>query len=354
MEQLHTSSICHSPESVHHYLEDFSKCILVTGGAGFIGSHIAVALLRDGRKVVIYDSFNSETSKSVEKQENTFILRQTAEMFACNGASLTIINGDIRDQDSLEKAISRHSVTSCIHVAGMVDDRRSVIHPMDYIEINIKGTAILLDVLGKCGVKMVVQASTRSVYGQREDNTVHLDESADRRPVNPYGASKVAADAFAHVYSHLYGMNVTVLRIFSAYGPRGRPDMIPRILVESIVNDKPIKKYGDGMATRTWTYISDVVSAFILALKNPQKGYVEFNVGATNSLTLNEIIACAERACDGKQAIIENYPVPPGDAYTVGHPSCELIQKSLGWNPIVGIEDGLRHLYLHYISQVNI
>ena len=339
-----------TPEDTSLSTEDFCKSVLVTGGVGFVGSHITEALLREGSKVVIYDCFNSETSTNVEKQENARILRDAAEKFASIGASLSIINGDIRDPDSLARTIKEHGITSCIHVAGMVDDRRSVKFPIEYIEINVKGTAILLDTLGKNGVKMVVQASTRSVYGQRDDNDVYLSEAADRRPVNPYGASKVAADAFAHTYCYLHNMNISLIRIFSAYGPRGRPDMIPRILVESIVYDKPVKKYGDGNATRTWTYISDIVSAFILALKKPQKGYVEFNAGAENSLTLNEIIDCAERACDGKKAIIEHHPVPLGDAGTVGHPCCEFIKQTLGWTPKVEVEEGLRLLYLDLLA----
>mmetsp|Transcript_50577 Transcript_50577/g.152418 ORF Transcript_50577/g.152418 Transcript_50577/m.152418 type:complete len:292 (-) Transcript_50577:188-1063(-) len=232
----------------------------------------------------------------------------------------------------------------------MVDDRRSVFHPEDYIEVNIKGTATLLDALGQSGVKMVVQASTRSVFGQREDNDVYLTEQAERRPVNPYGASKVGADAMAHCYSHLHKMNVTLIRIFATYGPRGRPDMIPRILIENIVNNKPIRKFGDGTATRTWIYISDIVSAFLCALRNPRGGFAEFNTGAPNSTTLNELIHCAEKVVD-KKAIIEQCPVPPGDAHTVGHPSYGLIKETLGWTPKIDVEEGMRLTYIDYMHQ---
>lgn len=215
--------------------------------------------------------------------------------------------------------------------------------------MNIRGTATLLEALGKSGVKMVVQASTRSVFGQRSDNSTYLDENAERRPINPYGASKVAADAFGHCFCHLYKMNLTLVRIFATYGPRGRPDMIPRILIENIVNDKPIRKFGKGDATRTWIYISDIVSAFLTALKNPQGGFAEFNTGAPNSTTLNELISCAE-AVTGKKAIIDHCPVPPGDAHTVGHPSYGKIQRELGWEPKVDVMEGMRLTYLDYIA----
>jgi len=183
------------------YTEDYCKSILVTGGVGFVGSHIAETLLRSGAKVVVYDIFNSETTVSAEKRENAAILHKAAKEFANDGASLDIVHGDVRDKEKLLKTIAEHEITACIHVGGMVDDRRSVFHPEEYIDVNIRGTATLLDALGKSGVKMVVQASTRSVFGQREDNGVHLTEKADRRPVNPYGASKVGADAMAHCYS---------------------------------------------------------------------------------------------------------------------------------------------------------
>ena len=127
--------------------------------------------------------------------------------------------------------------------------------------------------------------------------------------------------------------------------------MIPRILIESIVNNKPIRKFGEGTATRTWIYISDIVYAFICALRNPcNEGYAEFNTGAPNSTTLNELIACAEEVV-GKEAIIEHCEVPPGDAHTVGHPSYELIQKTLGWSPNVDVKEGMRLTYLDYMAQ---
>ena len=332
-----------------NYTEEYCECVMVTGGVGFVGSHIAEALLREGRKVVVYDIFNSETTSSAEKRENVAILENTAQEFASYGASVTIVNGDIRDQENILRTIREHGVTGAIHVGGMVDDRRSVKHPEEYIDVNIRGTAMLLDALGKSGVKMVVQASTRSVFGQRADNGTKLTETADRRPINPYGASKVGADAMAHCYSHLHKMNVTLVRIFATYGPRGRPDMIPRILVENIVNDRPIRKFGKGDATRTWIYISDIVSAFLLALKHPQNGYAEFNTGAPNSTTLNELIDCAE-SVTGKKAIIEHHPVPPGDAHTVGHPSYERIKEVLGWEPMVDVKEGMRLTLKDYLK----
>lgn len=333
------------------FTEEYAKCVLLTGGVGFVGSHIAETLLREGRKVVIYDIFNAETTKSAEKQENARLLQHVAKENSIKGASLKVINGDIRDQVHLMRVIPEEGITGCIHVGGMVDDRRSVQFPEEYIDVNILGTALLLDALGKCGVRMVVQASTRSVFGQRADNDTLLDEHAPRRPINPYGASKVAADAMAHCYSHLHNMNVTLIRIFATYGPRGRPDMIPRILIESVHHGTPVKKFGDGTATRTWIYVSDIVNAFIAALKHPQGGFAEFNTGAPNSTTLNELISIAERVV-GKNAIIEHFPAPPGDAHTVGQPSYATIKQDLGWTPLVSVEEGMRLVYKDYTARI--
>ena len=157
---------------------------------------------------------------SEEKKENAAILKKSAAMYASNGSSLYIICGDSRDKEKLIETIKKYNVTSCVHVAGLVDDRRSVAHPEEYIDVNVRGTATLYDALGQCGVKTVVQASTRSVFGQRDNNHTYLTESADRRPVNPFGASKVGADAMAHAYSHLYNnMNVTLVRSSYVWSP---------------------------------------------------------------------------------------------------------------------------------------
>jgi len=335
--------------SSESYTEEYARCVMVTGGVGFVGSHIAEALLKEGRKVVVYDLFNSETTGRGEKNSNATLLENTARENFNKGADLVIVKGDIRDQEKLLNVISSEQVTGCIHVGGMVDDRRSMTYPKEYIDVNVVGTAMLLDALGKSGVKMVVQASTRSVFGERPDSTVVLDENAPRRPINPYGVSKVAADAMAHCYCNLYKMNLNLIRIFATYGPRGRPDMIPRILTENVYYDKPIPKFGDGTATRTWIYISDVVDAFLLALKHPQGGFSEFNTGTDFSTTLNELIAVAEEV-QGKRARIEHHPVPPGDANTVGIPNYDKISRVLGWRPRVDLKQGLQLVYKDYAA----
>ncbi len=198
------------------YTEEYTRFVLVTGGVGFVGSHVTESLLRSGSKVVVYDSFNTETTERAEKVEIARELHRVALEHAHLGASLVVVKGDIRDRALIMKTIARYSITSCVHLGALVDDRRSVSLPDEFIDVNIRGTATLLDALGASGVKMVVQASTRSVYGQREDNGACLTESADRRPVNPYGASKVGSDAIAHCYSREL-MNYTCCAIFFSH-----------------------------------------------------------------------------------------------------------------------------------------
>ena len=329
------------------YTEEYCQCVLVTGGVGFVGSHVTEALLHEGRKVVVYDIFNAETTTSEEKKENAQMLRELADRIP--QAQLTIVDGDIRDSNKIARVVYEHGVTGCVHLAAMADDRRSVFHPEEYLENNILGTNCMLNTLGKCGVKMVVQPSTRSVFGANNPD-YPLHESCDRRPVNPYGASKVATDALAHCWSHIHDMNVTLIRIFATYGPRGRPDMLPRMLIENMLNDRPVKKFGDGSATRTWTYITDVVGAMVLALKHPQGGFEEFHTGAPNLTTLNEMIECAEHVT-GKKAIIDQYPTPPGDPQQVGHPDYSRIAKEMGWEPKVPVLEGMRAVYEYFAAK---
>lgn len=196
---------------------------------------------------------------------------------------------------------------------------------------------------------MVVTNSTSSVFGSRPSNAVSLDETSDRCPINPYGASKVAVDAMAHCYSHLHNMNVTNIRFFATYGPRGRPDMMPRKLIDNILAGTTIRKFGDGSATRSWSYVGHVVAALVAALKQPQGGFADFNTGATNCTTLNELIDAAEHTV-GRKAKIETVPVPAGDVHTVGLPNYDKIKKALGWSPKVEVLEGMKLTYKYCLK----
>ena len=348
--------------------------ILVTGGAGFVGSHIVEALLKRSQKVIILDLFNQETTKSDEKQANVSFLKRTAmevnEKLTNKylKAELHVITGDICNRNCIEDIInnSLYNITSVVHTAGMVDDRRSVSYPNEYFDVNIKGTATLLDVLGKSGkIKRVIQTSTRSVFGEVENQNTKLDEFSPRRPVNPYGVSKVAADALAHCYSHMYQMQIFLIRITSCYGHRGRPDMILRILMENIESGSVIKKFGTGEATRTWLYIDDIVDCFMKALffgledttnsdldllnMPPLSLYEEFNTGSKEgAVTLNQVIETAQKVIGKKANIQEIKEVPKGDAKFIGVLDYSKAKSVLGWEPRYDLEQGMIALKKYY------
>lgn len=325
--------------------------VLVTGGAGFVGSHVAELLLSEGQNVVVIDNFNSETSTSKEKIENGEYLRMKASEFAAKGARVSIHTCDCMDKDKMKTIIQSENVTSCLHVAAMAYDRRSVFYASEYMINNTVGTTMLFEALHECGVKTVVSTSTRSTFGQRDDNDDVLNESSRRLPVNPYGASKVGSDAIAHQFAHNYDMDVTLLRLFSVYGPRGRPDMMPRMLTERIHSGVPIRKFGGGHATRCWIYAGDVAHAFWLALnKRPAGGYAEYNLGTPVTHTLDEIIALAEDVV-GKAAIIDQIGQQPGDAVKVAHSDFSQITEVLGWKPRVSLREGLRLTYDYWLAR---
>lgn len=318
--------------------------ILVTGGAGFLGHHVVKRLLKLGNDVVVFDKFNSETTQSTEKYENLVNLKYPKHI-----GNLKIYQGDILEDDILP-ILQQEKITHCIHAAAMVDDRRSVKYPDEYIKVNILGTQKLMAALSEAKVKQVVLISTRSIYGQTNSPLNLMSEDSSKLPINPYGASKLGAELYAHVYHHLYAINVNIIRIFAIYGHRGRPDMIPRQLIEKIHNEIPIPKFGSGEATRDWLYVEDAVDAIVLAIQKPL-GYEIFNVGTNIPTSLNEIIAIAEKVV-GKQAIIQNFPVPPGDAGFVGIADINRARTILGWTPKTSLEEGIKKTYKHYLESL--
>ena len=312
--------------------------VLVTGGAGFFGHHIALRLLRDGKHVVVFDKLNAETTSSDEKEENLQILREVAR--SCPRAQLTVYRGDLLDDVSLRQALAATRPTAIVHAASLVDDRRSVKHPTEYVLVNTVGTQKLLQtVTEQAGVTQVVYISTRSTFGEATRPTQRMAEDAPQRPINPYGASKVGAEAMCHVYHQVHGLNVNIIRIFALYGPRGRPDMIPRILIERIHRRETIQKFGTGEANRDWLYVADAAEAVLAAVHTP-RGFDAFNIGSGRGTSLNELIATAESVV-GRKAIIEHLPVPTGDAHFVGVADSSHAREVLRWCPRTSLKAGL-------------
>ncbi len=325
-----------------------TETVLITGGAGFFGHHIASRFIKASARVVIVDKMNAETTDVNEKAANLDRLRQLAK--AVEGASVEVYQSDISESDAIAKCLQKEKPIVCVHVASMVDDRRSVKYPTEYLETNVIGTQKLLQAIVDQGsIKQFVYISTRSTYGQVADPNLEITESQPRMPINPYGASKVGAEAILHAYHHLYSLPVNIIKIFALYGPNGRPDMIPRQLIEKVYNGAEIVKFGSGEATRDWLYVKDAADAVHAAAYKPL-GFEDFNIGSGEAVSLNELIATAEEVV-GRAAVVRHAPVPKGDANFVGVADYSKAEKMLGWKPRTSLAEGLKLTLSNYLKQ---
>ncbi|GAX19510.1 UDP-glucuronate 4-epimerase [Fistulifera solaris] len=309
------------------------KKVLVTGGAGFIGSHVAEFLLARGDDVVIVDEMNDYYDLSL-KRANLALLREAYP----DETRLKIYEGDICDENLMQEIFEVESPHWVCHLAARAGVRPSIQDPYVYIHSNIKGTTLLLELSAKFGVKNFVFASSSSVYGGSKSTYFSEDEVVDN-PVSPYAASKKACELFAYTYHHLYNLNVSGLRFFTVYGPRGRPDMAPFKFIDRISRGLEIQKFGDGSSSRDYTYISDIVDGVVRAIDRPYP-YQIFNLGKGSGTSLNEFIDIVQKET-GNKALIKQMPDQPGDVpYTCA--SCEKAHRLLGYKSQVSFGDGIR------------
>jgi len=307
--------------------------ILVTGGAGFIGSHLASRLIQAGHEVIIFDNFNDYYDPAL-KRANIAPMKDKA----------VIVEGDIRDEVVVEHLFTEYAIDRVAHLAGMASVRYSAERARLYSDVNTTGSVTMMDAARKHQVKIFIQASTSSVYGNAQRIPFVEDDLPDA-PLAPYPASKRAAELYAHSFHHLFGLNVTVLRFFNVYGPNGRPDMMPLKVIDSIIHDKPVTVYDSGDMQRDWTYIDDTVDGLIAALERPM-GYSIINLGYGSPISLMAFIRIYEELI-GKNAIIQNVTSPltePQITYCDNSRACEL----LGFNPQIGIHEGLSRTWEWY------
>jgi len=308
------------------------KKVLVTGGAGFIGSHVAEYLLERGDDVVVVDEMNSYYDTRI-KESNLQLLREKY-----GEKRVAIFVGDICDEDFMEDVFETTRPEWVCHMAARAGVRPSIDDPFVYIHSNIKGTTRLLELSHKYGVKNFVFASSSSVYGGSKSTYFSEDESVDN-PVSPYAASKKACELLAYTYHHLYKLNITGLRFFTVYGPRGRPDMAPFKFIDRVSRGVEIQQFGDGSSSRDYTYISDIVDGIVRSIDRPHK-YQIFNLGKGGGTSLKEFIDLVQKHT-GKKAIIKVMPDQPGDVpYT-----CADVTKAaqmLGYKAKVPFEEGIR------------
>jgi UDP-glucuronate 4-epimerase len=300
--------------------------VLVTGGAGFIGSHLGQRLLARGGEVTVLDNFNDFYDPAL-KRANAALL---------GGAR--IVEGDIRDGEAIGRVFREGRFDVLAHLAAMAGVRPSLADPLHYADVNLKGTLVLLEELRKRPEVRMVFASSSSVYGANERIPFREDEDV-RHPVSPYAATKVAGELLCATYQHLYGIPTTCLRFFTVYGPRQRPEMAIARFVRDVLEDRPIPFFGDGSSRRDYTYIDDIVDGVVAAIERCA-GYEIYNLGESATTSLSELVGMIGELC-GREPRLERLPEQAGDVPV----TCADVSKArekLGYAPKVPLAEGLR------------
>ena len=305
------------------------SCYFVTGAAGFIGSKVCEFLLRDGHQVVGIDNFDPVYDLRMKEWR----LNRFKELPA-----FSFYKESICDRDTLAKIAKAHpKMDGIINLAAKAGVRDSVSDPWSYYETNLMGTLNLLDMCRQNGIPKFIMASTSSIYG--EDAPYPTPESAGSSlPLQPYAASKKAAETLCHSYHYLHGIDVTVLRYFTVYGPAGRPAMSMFRFNKWISEGSEVKVFGDGEQTRGFTYLDDIASGTILALK--PLGYEIINLGGHESISINDLIGKFEQVT-GKKAIVKHYPQNPADM-SASWADTTKAKELLGWEPAFTLDEGIR------------
>lgn len=311
--------------------------VLVTGGAGFIGSHVCAQLALEGHEVSVLDDFNDYYDPQIKRAN-----------IAALGKGVVLREGDIRNALFVQDVITEGKFDSIIHLAARAGVRPSVVDPMLYIETNIVGTQNLLDAAHKNGVSKFVFASSSSVYGLAK--VVPFSEDLPLpQTLSPYAATKLAGEQLCGNYAHLYGMPVVCLRFFTVYGPGQRPDLAIHKFTDSIHHGSSIPQYGDGSTRRDYTYIDDIVQGVLGAVRYQGPAFDIFNLGENQTTTLSELITEIERAL-GKKALIERLPEQQGDM-PLTSADISKAQRLLGYNPTTKIREGIPKFVEWYLSR---
>jgi UDP-glucuronate 4-epimerase len=310
--------------------------ILVTGGAGFIGSHVAGRLIRDGHEVEIIDDFNDYYDPRI-KRSNLISL----------GGAARLHEGDIRDRDFVQKTISQGRFDAIIHLAARAGVRPSLKDPQLYIDTNITGTHHLIEAAHQNGIGRFLFASSSSVYGLAK-KVPFTEDLPLPQTLSPYAATKLAGEHLCGNYAHLYGMKVVCLRFFTVYGPGQRPDLAIHKFTDAIHRGQSIPQFGDGSTRRDYTYIDDIVHGVTGALRYEGPAFDIFNLGENQTTTLSELIVEIEKAL-GKKAIIERLPEQQGDMPLTAADITKARQL-LGYNPQTQIREGIPKFVEWYLS----
>ncbi len=302
--------------------------LLVTGGAGFIGSHLVEKLLSEGHRIVCLDNFNDYYDPLIKRKNIQNVSDQK---------EYELIEGDILDISLLQKIFSQHQFDIVVHLAARAGVRPSISEPLLYEKVNVQGTMHLLEQCREHAVDKFVFASSSSVYGANKKVPFSEDDPVDN-PVSPYAATKKAGELVCFTYHKLYNISVNCLRFFTVYGPRQRPDMAIHKFARLIYNSSPIPVFGSGKSRRDYTYIDDILQGIRGAI-DFCNGYHIYNLGESKTIELHYLIDLLQRKLDRK-AVIDYLPDQPGDV-PITFADISLAKKELNYNPQVGIEEGI-------------
>jgi len=303
--------------------------ILVTGAAGFIGSHLCERLVSEKAVVTGLDNFDKFYSRDVKQANISGLL---------SGRNFNFVEGDIRDAACVESVVQKQKPDMIVHLAAKAGVRPSIEDPVGYQDVNINGTVVLLEAARKSGVKNFIFASSSSIYGNNKKVPFAETDNVDF-PISPYAATKKAGELICHTYSHLYKINMMCLRFFTVYGPRQRPDLAIRKFTSLIESGKPIPVYGDGSMKRDFTYIDDIIDGVVGAMRNC-KGYEIYNLGESRPVRLDVLISEIEDAL-GKKAIINRLAMQAGDVLQT-YADVTKAKEKLGYEPKTDLKTGLK------------
>ncbi len=323
----------------------YAKKVLLTGGAGFIGSHVAQKLLERGDYVIIVDNINDAYDQKI-KENNLSLVRAVVRANDTHNY-LAIHKIDICDYNAIEELCRVEKPDVICHLAARAGVRTSIDNPCEYFRTNNDGTLVIFEAARRCGIQHIVSASSSSVYGVRENGPFRETDLVDQQS-SPYGMTKRAGELLAYVYHHLFNISITNLRFFTVYGPRGRMDMAPFIFIDAIYHNNPITVYGNGNAIRDFTYIDDIVQGVIKSIDTPC-GYQILNIGRGEPIVLSDFIKIIEEIVDQKAHI--NYVSSFSGDVPQTHACIEKAKKLFDYEPKTSIRYGLEQMYAWYKNE---
>ena len=317
------------------------KTYLITGGAGFIGSHLADKLLQEGNKVIVVDNFNDFYNPKIKENNVKHNLKNS---------NYKLEKIDIRNLKEVNRVFEENQIDNVMHLAAMAGVRPSIEDPILYQEVNSIGSQIILEAMKKYGVKNIVFASSSSVYGNTKTVPFKETDIVDYA-ISPYAATKKANEVMCHVYHKLYNFNVILLRFFTVYGERQRPDLAINKFTRLILEERPIPVFGDGTSSRDYTYVQDIIDGIKKSfdyIENNKNVYEILNLGESEPITLNQMIQEIENAVK-KKAIIEKMPMQPGDVDRT-YADISKAKKLIGYEPKTTFREGINNFVVWYLK----